>query len=279
MESIWLTAPGLFIIAIAGLYYFNALNFYTFTIAVATIFFALAKDEKSIRKRLVTAQRNEARAVFFSLGWKFITIITAYLTVTFLLDKYLLHSTLFAALITTTILFIYTVYTFLAKEKEEEIDIQKEFDLPIKKSNRSIDDVRHNLYGYRYKYTLDSAIDRIELKNKKIALGLAKEIERYLHDKKLADSEITKLLAKKFEIDIDDEESLFDSHKKIVKRIADIYQKGGIVRVQQLLQHAENDEEKAFVHFLAQLGSKKFTPIGARYAIFAMKHNFLGDER
>ena len=145
MDSIWLTAPGLFIIAIAGLYYFNALNFYTFTIAAATIFFALAKDEKSIRKRLMTAQRNEARAVFFSLGWKFITIVTAYLTVTFLIDKYLLHSTLLAALITTTILFIYTMHTFLAKEKTEEIDIQKEFDLPIKKIDKDIDDVKHDL--------------------------------------------------------------------------------------------------------------------------------------
>ncbi len=235
MKSVWFTAPGLFLAAIGGLYMMNILNFYTFTIVTATIFSALVKDENLMRKRLVTAQRTEARAVFASLGWKFITIVSTYLTATFLLDKYLLHSTPLAALITTAILFIYVVYTFLAKEKTEEIDIQKEFDLPIKKSDRSIDDVRHDLYGYRYKYTLDNAIDKIELKNRKISMGLAKEIEKFLNDKKLADSEVTKLLAKKFELDIDDEESLFDAHKKIVKNIADIYQKGGIVRVQQLL--------------------------------------------
>ncbi len=274
MDSLWFTAPGLFFIAIVGLHYLKALNFYTFTIAAATIFFALAKDERLMRKRLVTAQRNEARAVFFSLGWKFLTIVSAYLTATFLLDKYLLHSTLLAALITTTILFIYTVYTFLAKEKTEKIEPQREFDLPIKKIDRDIDDVDHDLYGYRYKYTLDNAIDKIELKNKKIALGLAKEIERFLNEKKLADSEITKILAKRLDVDIDDEDSLFDAHKKITTKIVDIYKKGGIVRVQQLLQHAKSDEEKAFIYFLAQLGSKKFTPLGARYAIFAIRHNF-----
>ncbi len=274
-KSLWLTAPGLFLAAIGGLYMFGALNFYTFTIAAATIFFALSKDVNMMKKWLVTAQRDEARAVFSSLGWKFLTIVSIYLTATFLLDKYLLHSTLLAAMIATTILFVYTVYTFLAKEKKEETERQREFDLPILAKNRDIDDVDHDLYGYRYKYTLDNAIDKIELKNKKIALGLAKEIEKYLNDKKLADSEITKILAKKFEIDIYDEDSLFDAHKKITTKIVDIYKKGGIVRVQQLLQHAKSDEEKAFIYFLSQLGSKKFTPFGAKYAIFAIKHNFL----
>ncbi len=273
-----MTEIGGFMGIITFLYFAKLLNFYTFSATAALFLIALTKDNKAIERNLLEKQKIELNKIVNVLTIKFAVIVTIYLTITYILDKYLIHNTAIAVAITTTVLFIYYIYILLKNKKiknKREIE-KKEFKkLEIKEIEKNLDDVKHDLYLYKYKYTLDNAIDNIELKNKKIAISLAKNISKYVRNATLADSFVTQKLVEKFDIEAELDENLYKVQIKIIKKVWELYEIGEIIRVQQLLQYAKNDEEKAFIYFLAQLGSGKYTQLGARYAIFAIKNQII----
>lgn len=226
-------------------------------------------------KHLSTSQVRKRKNLFEDIYLISAIIIAAALASWYFLseklplkDEAIRDGAAFALVVAALVVARFIIGRIYRKDNNKEIKAKqkKEFDLPIEKNEIDAEEIRARGYGVEPVFALDGSIARVELKNPYIVEGVIKEFRK----KKPAEGVVVEALVERFGVEIV-EDSIVKTRRKIYDAARKAIRRGEVIRLQQLLQHAKDDEEAGFILFLQNLKSRKFPPLAVPFAIFYMR--------
>ena len=226
-------------------------------------------------KHLSTSQVRKRKNLFEDIYLISAIIIASALASWYLLsenlpvkDEAIRAGVAFALVVAVLIVVRFIIGRIYRKDNNKEIKAKqkKEFDLPIEKNEIDEEEIRVRGYGVDPVFALDGSIARVELKNPYIVEGVIKEFRK----KKPAEGVVVEALVERFGVEIV-EDSIVKTRGRIYNAARKAIRRGEVIRLQQLLQYARDDEEAGFILFLQNLKSGKFPPLAVPFAIFYMR--------
>jgi len=239
------------------------------------LFFTLIVFGMIESKHLTTSQKRERKNLFENIyliaGAIILTALSAwyFLSENLNIKDEMMRDWMAYAFIVFLLITIRLVVGRIYKKSKKEIKAKqiKEFDdLEIQKKEIDKDEIRARGYGIEPVFAKDGSISRVELKNPQIIEGLVKDLRK----KRPAAGVVIEALAERFGVEIV-EDSLVKTRRRIFNSARKAIKRGEVIRLQQLLQHAEDDEEAGFILFLQNLKSKKSPPLAVPFAIYYIR--------
>jgi hypothetical protein len=148
---------------------------------------------------------------------------------------------------------------------------KKEFDIPTHRKKPTKKAIRSRLYGPEPVFAPDGSIVRTEIKNLSALLPVAAALGK---EEELGEAPAIREAAEALGVEVD-EDSVVTTRNRLFRAVRLRIRKGEIVRLQQLLQIAEDREEKGFILFLQSLPAGRFPPLALPFAIYYSKKGAL----
>jgi hypothetical protein len=169
--------------------------------------------------------------------------------------------------------FSLTKYIFPDDSKKRKIQAfqKKEFDIPTRRKKPNKKAIRSRLYGPEPVFAPDGSIVRTEIKNFSALLPVAAALDK---EEELGEAPAIREAAEALGVEVD-EDSVLTTRNRLFRAVKLRLRRGEIIRLQQLLQVAEDAEEAGFILFLQSLPAGRFPPLALPFAIFYAKKGAL----